>query len=270
MVNCFAGDDPIACRDYVRQRLGLPEWEPPKDDRQKRKIPTPKVAASDRMWIEQKANERLPMTEDEIRNRDLAVQIWNEARDPRGTLAETYLRQHRALDLPDDLAGRVLRFHPRCLRRNENTGRYDPLPTLVVPFRSIDTDDITAIHRVFLNPDGSKIDRQMLGPRRRAAIKLYDDDKGTLCVGEGIETGLAARQLGLEGSVWALGSAGAITFFPVVPGFTALTLLTEKDKTNAEAIRICGTRWKRAGRKVRTARSTVGSDLNDALMQGAL
>jgi hypothetical protein len=27
-VHSFAGDDPILCRDYVRQKLGLPRWEP--------------------------------------------------------------------------------------------------------------------------------------------------------------------------------------------------------------------------------------------------
>jgi Protein of unknown function (DUF3631) len=30
IVYSFAGDDPLQCRDYVRTRLGLPEWEPKK------------------------------------------------------------------------------------------------------------------------------------------------------------------------------------------------------------------------------------------------
>jgi putative DNA primase/helicase len=30
LVHSFAGDDPIACRDYVRRKLGLPEFEPKK------------------------------------------------------------------------------------------------------------------------------------------------------------------------------------------------------------------------------------------------
>ena len=30
LVHSFAGDDPIVCRDYVRQKLGLPEFEPNK------------------------------------------------------------------------------------------------------------------------------------------------------------------------------------------------------------------------------------------------
>jgi hypothetical protein len=28
LVHSFSGDDPIACRDYVRSKLGLPEWKP--------------------------------------------------------------------------------------------------------------------------------------------------------------------------------------------------------------------------------------------------
>src|SRR5499427_9473824 len=30
VVHSFAGDDPIACRDHVRKKLGLPEFEPRK------------------------------------------------------------------------------------------------------------------------------------------------------------------------------------------------------------------------------------------------
>jgi hypothetical protein len=28
VVNSFSGDDPLRCRDYVRERLGLPPWQP--------------------------------------------------------------------------------------------------------------------------------------------------------------------------------------------------------------------------------------------------
>jgi putative DNA primase/helicase len=28
LVHSFAGDDPIQCKDYVRARLGLPDWHP--------------------------------------------------------------------------------------------------------------------------------------------------------------------------------------------------------------------------------------------------
>jgi putative DNA primase/helicase len=264
VVNSFAGDDPIVCKDYVRQRLGLPDWQP--GDEQNRTIHPSRVEAWDRMVIERETNERRPMTEDEMRNRDLAVQMWNEAQDPRGTLAERYLREHRKLDLPGELAGRVLRFHPACARRNEDTGRFDPLPMLIVPFRSIDTDDITAIHRIALNTDGSKIDRRMLGPVRRAAIKLDDIAGDTLCSGEGIETCLAARELGYA-PAWALGSVGALSFFPVLDGIKRLRIFGEHCEASRKAIRkFCGRRWRQANRTVTVIMPDIGADLNDELI----
>ena len=35
VVHSFAGDDPIVCRDYVRQKCGLPEFKPNGDDRRR-------------------------------------------------------------------------------------------------------------------------------------------------------------------------------------------------------------------------------------------
>src|SRR5262249_54473109 len=45
-------------------------------------------------------------------NRAIALAIWNEARDPRGTIVERYLKEERGLRLPDEIAGEVIRFHP--------------------------------------------------------------------------------------------------------------------------------------------------------------
>ena len=28
LVHSFAGDDPLVCKDYIRDRAGLPQWEP--------------------------------------------------------------------------------------------------------------------------------------------------------------------------------------------------------------------------------------------------
>jgi hypothetical protein len=104
----------------------------------------------------------------------------------------------------------------------------------------------------------------MLGIVHRAAVKL-GDASSTLAIGEGIETCMAARQLGLA-PVWALGGTGGISFFPVLDSVTTLTILGEADDASAEAIRLCTRRWHRASRKVKIAYSQVGSDLNDAVM----
>ena len=213
LVHSHSGDDWAMCRDYVRKRLGLPAWRP--GDEQCRSIPQQYLAKWDAALVA--ADEGAPtFTEDEIARIENASRLWDEGKDPRGTLAEKYLHDARKLDLPDDLAGAVLRFHPRCPWRNEDTGATDRVPALIVPFRSIDDDTITGIHRIALNSDGSKLGRRMLGVARLAAIK-FDPIGDTLSIGEGIETCMAARQLGL-GAAWALGSVGAISFFPLIDG----------------------------------------------------
>jgi phage/plasmid primase-like uncharacterized protein len=137
-----------------------------------------------------------------------ALAIWEESRDPRGTPGERYL-ERRSLELRAELAVDVLRFH-EGLRLD---GRR--VPGLVALFRDIVTDAPRAIQRVFLQPDGEKITRRMLGPVRGAAIKLDGNADVTegLHIGEGFETCMAARALGFK-PTWALGSAGAIQAFP--------------------------------------------------------
>jgi len=262
-----AGDDWRACRDHVRARLGLPAWEP--GDEQRRAIPQRHVEKWDLASIEAEVNARpRAWTEDEINRIANARRIWEEARDPRGTLAEHYLRRERALDLPDDLAGEVLRFHAQCPWRNENTGATDHVPALIVPFRSIDNNDITAVHRIALNTDGTKLGRRMLGIVYRAAIKLDDAISETLTIAEGLETAMAGRQLGFA-PAWALGSTGNISKFPLIDGIKRLVIVGERDDASARAIKSCGIRWRATGRSVRIVMSNSGSDLNDVLLARA-
>jgi len=70
-----------------------------------------------------------------------------------------------------------------------------------------------------------------------------------------------------EKSGFALGSAGAIATFPVLPGVDALTILAETDDSgaNARAARACGNRWAAAEREVIIATPRVAGDMNDAL-----
>ena len=138
------------------------------------------------------------------------------------------------------------------------------MPALIVPFRSIDDDRIIGIHRIALRSDGSKIARRMLGVIARAAIKL-DPIAERRTIAEGLETSMAGRELGYA-PAWALGSAGTISFFPVLEGVKMLVILGEHDETNARAIQFCGRRWLRAGRRVRLVKPKIGSDVNDALM----
>jgi hypothetical protein len=261
LIFSHAGDDWKTCREHVRSRLGLPSWEP--GDGQDRRVPPSGIKEFDRRAVDCEAEDRL-RSEDDLLRIKRAVEIWDAAADPRGTLAETYL-QSRRLDLGDELAGNVLRFHARCPWQDENTGKTERVPALIAAFRSIDNDEITAIHRIALNPDGTKIGRRMFGVVRRAAVKL-DPAGERLSIGEGVETCLAGCQLGFA-PAWALGSVGAISFFPLIDGVQLLTIFGEAGDASAGAIKIAGTRWRRGGRRVRVVMPNAGSDLNDVISE---
>jgi hypothetical protein len=237
VVTSYAGDDWRACRDYVKDHLGIKtSW------RRENSIVSPA----------RKSPATRPASEG-------WRQIWNEAVDPIGMLVERYLTS-RCLELPSDIAGRVIRFHPRCPFGLER------LPCMVALFRDIVTDEPVAIHRTALTPDGRKLDRKMLGTVRDAAIKLDPDGNVTigLTIGEGIETVLSARQGDIR-PTWALGSVGAISSFPLLSGIDGLTILAETGEPSARAVQSCGKRWNEAGREVIVVSPPTGSDINDAL-----
>ena len=69
------------------------------------------------------------------------------------------------------------------------------------------------------------------------------------------------------GPTWALGSIGGISFFPIIDGVKTLIILGERGDASTRAIKICGTRWRKAGRRVRVVMPAPQfSDLNDVLM----
>jgi putative DNA primase/helicase len=265
VVHSHAGDDWKLCKDYVRERLGLPQWQP--GDGRDRRVDPSRLKSFERAAVEAEA-ERCPLTQDDRVRIERARAVWDEATDPRGTLAERYLRS-RALALDDDVAGKVLRYHPICPWRNENTGATVGLPALVAAFRSVDDGTITGVHRIRVDQPQRwpKTERRMLGSVQRAAVML-DQAGATLHVGEGVETALAARQLG-HAPAWALGSVGGISHFPLIEGVTCLRILGEAGEASARAVEFCGRRWHAAGRRVQLVMPSTGSDLNDQLMAAA-
>lgn len=241
------GDDWRACRDHVRERLGLGDLfrRPPEPHRPQRASPP---QSSD---------------PDPERRRRRALSLWREAREP-DQLVRQYIAG-RGLEWPDDLIGDVIRYHPACPWRSDD-GEIVRVPALITALRSIHTDELVAVQRTALRPDGTKIGRRMLGLAAGAAIKLDSDDEvhAGLVVGEGFETCLAARQLGYR-PAWALGSVGAISSLPALPGIDGLTILEEQGAPSSRAIRECGRRWLAAGREVRIVRPRFGTDINDAI-----
>jgi Toprim domain len=168
----------------------------------------------------------------------LVNSIWNEATNPAGAAAEQYLRS-RKLTLPLELRTAVLRIHPACVWENGT------VPCLIAAFRSIKDDSLTAIHRIRLDQPERwpKAERKMLGTVTGSAIKL-DPVSDHLVIGEGLETCMAARQLGLR-PVWALGSASGIENLSPVRGVQKLIILGENDGgPNRRAAMRCCEAWR--------------------------
>jgi len=253
IVFSHSGDDFQTSKDYVAERMGLGSdaWR----RRSSRQIGDLNAAANS------------ALASDPAARIARAARIWDDAGDAHGTIVETYLAS-RGLALPDGTD--VLRFHPACPWRDEERQQTIRVPAMVAAMRAIDGDAITGVHRTRLTPDGVKVDRRMLGIAAGAAIKLDADTDVThgLVIGEGIETCLAARQLGFR-PAWAVASAGAIATFPVLPGVECLTLLAENDPTNARAVDTCARRWHAAGREVIVIEPRIGNDLNDAIRGAA-
>jgi len=237
LVYSFAGDEPIACREHVRNALGLGAREHPQFSRRCSR----------------------PQTNDVSTRCAFALDIWSEAQSPQGTRVASYLVS-RCLKLPDDVADEVIRFHPALKFNGERVA------ALVALFRDIRTNEPCGIHRTFFDHGGRKLGRKMLGRAKSAAIKLDGDGAVELGlhIGEGIETCLAAWLAGFR-PVWALGSAGAVAAFPVLSGIEAITVLGEVDDGGAShrAAQRCAARWIEAGREAFVVTPLVGSDLND-------
>ena len=265
VVHSHAGDDWKLCKDYVRERLGLPQWQP--GDGRDRRVDPSRLKSFERAAVEAEA-ERRPLTQDDRVRIGCARAVWDGATDPRGTEAERYLASRKLLVLVEDV-GSVLRYHPRCPWRDEDTGTTIYVRALVAAFRSIDDDAVTAVHRIRVDQPERwpKTERHMLGVMHRAAVKLGPLGD-TLHIGEGVETCMAARQLG-HAPAWALGSVGGISRFPLIEGVTCLRILGEAGEASARAIELCGRRWHAAGRRVQLVMPSTGSDLNDQLMAAA-
>jgi hypothetical protein len=177
---------------------------------------------------------------------DLALKIWGEGANPRGTLVEPYFRTRGSALW--DRAEEAIRYHPACPFKGER------VPSIVALLRDIRTDEPCGIHRTALLADGSDRDRArgkaMLGRAAGAAIKLCPSDSVTLGLGiaEGIETGAAVISIGWH-PVWGAASAGAIAQFPVLSGIEELTIFADCDANGVgqRAAQQCLQRWREVG-----------------------
>lgn len=186
---------------------------------------------------------------DEIANIERASAIWRASGPMTDTPAGAYLLDARGIDPGIEPWPADLRFHPQCPFK----GQF--VPAMVALLRNIRTGQPCGIHRTALKPDGSgkAFDdaKAMLGRARDAAIMLdpFDTVELGIAVCEGIESALSARYsraLWLR-PMWALGSAGAVARFPVLPGVEAISVFADGDATGRRAARTLCQRYELAG-----------------------
>ena len=115
--------------------------------------------------------------------------------------------EQRGLDVRSLQLDHVLRWH---------TG----IGALVAVMTEPITGKPCGVHRTFLDADGRKIERKMLG--QQGVVRLSPDDHVTVGLGltEGIEDALAIL-LSRLGSGVGCDGAGAIARFPVLAGIEA-------------------------------------------------
>ena len=98
VVHSFAGDSAAVCRAHVLAALGIPA----------------SPSANHQLRRSRRKSEALVGHSSD--NSKFALRLWDEARDPFGTVVEHYLSS-RGLTIPYDVAGGVVRYHP-ALKHN--------------------------------------------------------------------------------------------------------------------------------------------------------
>ena len=223
VVHSFAGDDPLACRDYVRAATGLGRYE------SLRRQPAPKPVRTVAPDDSGHHISGIAAHQREQRQHAVARQLWSGRRFAVGTIVERYLRRrgyHGAIQP-------TLGFLPPI-------GKYPPAMIAAFGFAqepepgrlAIDDETVTSVHITALLPDGSDRVRtpsakRIVGrPLSRPIVLAPANDLLALAVTEGIEDALALSQaLGIGG--WAAGSA------PMLPAWRG----TSPTTSNASRLR---------------------------------
>lgn len=212
IVHSFAGDDPIACRDYVRDRLSLPAFKP-----------------------NGHKNERHEPEPSQTDNRKIAQWLWDRRQPITDNCpAGKYLRQHRSYHGPIPLTLGYLPANGKHYAAMIAAFGFcdEPEPGIVRPPASV-----AAIHLTRLTPDGEKAGNDsnpakiMLGPMSGLPIILAPINDGLgLALTEGIEDGLSVFEE-TDLGVWVAGSASNLPKIAtaILPYVECVTIFAHRD-----------------------------------------
>ena len=181
LLKCFAGCDTLDVIDALR-RLGL--WHENGGDAAALPHYSPGVRKYRRNCDANMSN--------------LAFGLWRRAEPATGTPVASYLEKRA---ITDTIPGAI-----RYLANAEHKATQSRLPCMLAALMRWPGNDVIAVHRTFLMPDGTGKaavpgSKLALGPMAGAAVMLAKATE-TLGLAEGIETALSAMQM-YGDPVWA-------------------------------------------------------------------
>jgi hypothetical protein len=163
-----------------------------------------------------------------------ALGICQESKPLDGTLGWRYFSERRGLAIGTLDLNPYLRFHHSEV-------------AVVGLMTDPVTGEATGVHRTYLNRDGTKRERKMLG--RMGVVRLSDSVEQSLGITEGIEDGLALLLAG-HSPIWAATCCGSIERFPAID-VDHLNIFADNDAAGEAAAERLATRYEAAGKRVR-------------------
>lgn len=226
LVHSFAGDDPITCKDHVRQSLGLPAFNTARH--------RPRRPETNSVRVRVGEQRHAPTENRSAKQLSKARRLWKQAIPIAGTPAETYLRaRHYAGELPSTL--RYLKptdQYPGAMIAAFGVAREDEPGEL-----SIASDEIAGIHLTRIRADGTakagtESDKIMIGSSAGSPIVLAPpNDLLGVAITEGIEDALSVHEVTGLGA-WAAGAANRLpALADAVPDYIdCLTIVADPDQ----------------------------------------
>ncbi len=202
---------------------------------------------------------------EDARTSGYAEKLWKESLPTKGTSAEVYLRNSRAIRCK----------LPASLRFNRSTWLGPSRQTLPALIARIEGGTGFAVSRTYLRPDGSgKADlpkdqqKMMLGGAKGGHVTLQVGS-GSLVIAEGIETALSLPCLLDLGpaTIWAALTAANLRTVQLPAASGHLVIATDGDDAGQRSGEELATRAALFGWTVEFLTAPAGKDWNDVLFE---
>jgi hypothetical protein len=244
LVHSFAGDDPMACKDYVRRVLGIPAFGTANHR------PHRTQTKGARGWMA--ASRHAPADPRSAKQLSKARWLWGQATPIAGTPAETYLRSARGYS--GQLPATLRYLKPRDQYPAAMIAAFGMTRENEPGFVAVQPDEFAGVHLTRIRTDGTgkagtEADKIMIGSSTGSPIVLAPpNDLLGLAVTEGIEDGLSVHEATGLGA-WAAGAAGRLpSLADGMPGHVeCVTIVADPDNVGKQQARTLEDKLKARG-----------------------